>query len=174
GAAFATARPLGLAAAAAKPVSNALLPRASNSVCVEAPHLVFVYGTLKRGFANSSKLRDATYVGEYRTQTRYPLVVGGPHHSPYLLDLPTRGARVKGELYAVDDAVLAELDRLERVGVNYARARTVVRCCARGACVDAFVYLKRNDLARLARLRFLDDYQCRRYVPRHLRAAATP
>lgn len=39
-------------------------------------HWVFVYGTLKRGFPNQGLLAGSTYLGEFRTLTPYPLVVG--------------------------------------------------------------------------------------------------
>lgn len=134
-------------------------------------HYVFVYGTLKKGFPNAYMLDRATFVGDFRTLTRYPLVVGGKYNSPYLLDMPSKGSRVKGELYAVDDAVLADLDDLENVGVNYSRAVTKVSSCAdRSFAIDAFVYLKTNNLHELAAKEYLDDYQCRLYVPRHMRA----
>eukprot|EP00178_Gracilaria_changii_P024800 TRINITY_DN750_c0_g1_i1.p1 TRINITY_DN750_c0_g1~~TRINITY_DN750_c0_g1_i1.p1 ORF type:complete len:247 (+),score=62.31 TRINITY_DN750_c0_g1_i1:44-742(+) len=151
-----------------KPLHLAAEPRVRTN-----DHYVFVYGTLKRGFANHYLMQRATYVGDFRTHTRFPLVVGGKYNSPYLLDMPSSGSRVKGELYVVDDAVLSDLDHLENVGVNYCRAVTAVTCCAdRSFSIDAFVYLKQNNLSELCTKQFLDDYQCRLYVPRHLRNTA--
>ena len=133
-------------------------------------HYVFVYGTLKKGFANAHLLERATLIGDFRTVVRFPLVVGGKFNSPYLLHLPSKGSRVKGEVYVVDDAVLGDLDHLENVGVNYARKVSKVSNCAdRSFVVDAFVYFKTNSLSELAQKPFLEDYQCRRYVPRHMR-----
>lgn len=133
-------------------------------------HYVFVYGTLKRGFANSRLLDRATYLGEFRTVQQFPLVVGGQYFSPYLLDIHGKGNQVKGELYAVDDAILADLDHLEQVGINYSRKVTQVSNCAdRSFVADAYVYLKTNGLEALSKKPFLEDYQCRRYVPRHMR-----
>lgn len=134
-------------------------------------HYVFVYGTLKRGFANAHLLDRATCLGEFRTVTKFPLVIGGQFHSPYLLDLPHRGAHVKGEVYVVDDAILADLDHLENVGVNYSRKVAKVSSATdRAFVVDVFVYFKVNGMERLIDGTFLDDYQCRKYVPRHLRS----
>ncbi len=79
-------------------------------------HQVFVYGTLKRGYPNAHVgMPRATYLGDYRTAERYPLVIGGRWFVPNLLNEPGNGLQVTGEAYAVDDAVLAELDRLESV-----------------------------------------------------------
>lgn len=125
------------------------------------------------GFANSHLLDRATCLGEFRTVTRYPLVVGGKYNSPYLLDMPAKGARVKGEVYVVDDAMLADLDHLENVGVNYMRRVSKVSSSSdRSFVANAFVYFKTNGMDQLAKSQFLDDYQCRKYVPRHLRASS--
>lgn len=133
-------------------------------------HYIFVYGTLKRGFANSHLLERATYIGSFHTTTKYPLVVGGKYFSPYLLDVPNTGNRVKGEVYAVDDLTLADLDHLEQVGINYTRrVEKVVSCTDRSVVVNAFAYFKGNDIEKLINAKFLEDYQCRRYVPRHRR-----
>jgi gamma-glutamylaminecyclotransferase len=79
-------------------------------------HQIFVYGTLKRGYPNAHVgMPRATFIGEYRTMERYPLVIGGRWFSPYLINEPGEGFRVTGEAYLVDDAVLAELDELESV-----------------------------------------------------------
>lgn len=129
-----------------------------------------MYGTLKNGFANSYLLERCTYIGDFRTSTRYPLVIGGKYNSPYLLDVPNTGNRVKGEVYAMDDATLADLDHLERVGVNYnRRVSKLCNCADRSVVVDAYVYFKSNDIDKLINRTFLEDYQCRQYVPRHLR-----
>lgn len=135
-------------------------------------HYVFVYGTLKRGFANAHLLDRATFIGDFRTLVRFPLVVGGRFNSPYLLDIPKKGAKVKGEVYAVDDATLADLDYFENVGINYSRKVAKVSHCAdRAFAADAFIYFKTNMLEELSKKPFVDDYQCRKYVPRHLRPA---
>lgn len=79
-------------------------------------HQVFVYGTLKRGYPNAHiGMPRATYLGDYRTAERYPLIIGGRWFVPNLLNEPGVGLQVTGEAYAVDDKVLAELDRLESV-----------------------------------------------------------
>lgn len=154
------------------------LPRfshaASNTAISARPsrnmHYVFVYGTLKRGFPNSHLLERATFIGEFRTVTKYPLVVGGQYFSPYLLDIPQTGNRVKGEMYVVNDAILADLDHLERVGINYTRkVEKVASCNDRSFVADAFIYFKCNDINTLAKNAFLEDYQCRRYIPQDMR-----
>ncbi|EXB99713.1 hypothetical protein L484_023242 [Morus notabilis] len=88
---------------------------------------IFVYGTLKRGFSNHALMRnpishnDAAFIGTYRTLHAYPPVRDGV---PYLINLPGRGHRIRGELYTVTGAGLEPLDDLEGVAVaHYDRYR---------------------------------------------------
>lgn len=121
---------------------------------------MFVYGTSKRGFPNSGLLSGATFLGEFRTVVAYPLVVGGAYFSPYLLDLPGKGTRVKGEVYAVSDSMLQTLDRTENVGPNYCRKVIKVSSCTdRSFVANAFVYLKSNYSNDLLVQRYLSEYQ---------------
>lgn len=75
--------------------------------------LVFVYGTLKRGFGNHRVMQMAggQFVCEGKTAYRLPLIQRG---LPFLLDQPGRGHHVEGEIYRVpDEAGWRRLDRLE-------------------------------------------------------------
>ncbi|ONM57227.1 AIG2-like (avirulence induced gene) family protein [Zea mays] len=81
------------------------------------PTMVFVYGTLKRGFPNHSLLvASATpFVGAASTAGPASLIIG-PYSVPFLLPTPasaSSGRVVSGELYAPSPAALAELDALE-------------------------------------------------------------
>ena len=73
-------------------------------------HLVFVYGSLRRGNAGAMSVRfyDATYVGDGQVCGRlYDL---GAY--PGLL-LDESGAVVTGEVYEVTDETLSKLDQFE-------------------------------------------------------------
>ncbi|AFY27954.1 gamma-glutamylcyclotransferase family protein [Cyanobium gracile] len=71
------------------------------------PELVFVYGTLKRGHGNHHWLLEAPFLGE----AVLPDVV--LHDlGPFPMAVPGEGV-VRGEVYRVDAAGLARLDRLE-------------------------------------------------------------
>lgn len=81
-------------------------------------HLVFVYGTLKRGFSRSSALREQRYIGIARTEPKYGMFGYGGF--PALVDETLAEAsnvtaknRIFGELYEVDDACMQELDKIE-------------------------------------------------------------
>lgn len=73
--------------------------------------LVFVYGTLKRGGENHHFLAGQRFLGEAHTGAGYRLY----HLSGYPGMVPLAEDRegVTGEVWSVDAACLAELDRLE-------------------------------------------------------------
>lgn len=87
-------------------------------------HLIFTYGTLKRGFPNHSLMQslidqnDAVFQGTHVTLHSYPLVCG-PNSIPYLINLPGSGHRVKGELYSVSTRGLVRLDELEGITLGH-------------------------------------------------------
>ena len=86
---------------------------------------VFVYGTLMRGGANHAVLvrLGARYVAAARTARGRTLVDLGPY--PALLPIDeSRDAvapNVHGEVFALEDALLAELDEFEGVPTLYLR-----------------------------------------------------
>lgn len=106
---------------------------------------IFVYGTLKRGYPNAHiGMPQSTYLGEYRTVERFPLVIGGPWFTPYLINEPGSGFQVTGEVYKVGDAALRELDELESVHLpnGYRRIEIDVEPLSDPARVKAWTYLR--------------------------------
>jgi len=138
-------------------------------------HEVFVFGTLKRGFANHEPLlRDVECLGEWITVARYPLLIAGRWFSPVMLPEPGVGERVTGELYAVDDALLAQLDRLESTHLpdGYRRHAIAVACCRTGRQSHAQAYMKERRLLTLVHSGYLARYEDDRYVPQARRPKA--
>ncbi|XP_041834159.1 gamma-glutamylaminecyclotransferase B-like [Melanotaenia boesemani] len=87
---------------------------------------VFVYGTLKKGQPNYSRLFEsrngkAEFLASAFTTQKYPLVIAGKFNIPFLLNLPGQGHRVHGEIYKVDDQMLKFLDDFESVPTMYQR-----------------------------------------------------
>jgi len=78
--------------------------------------LIFVYGTLKRGFHwNHKFLSRSSFVTRAITEQPYPLVVG-ESGVPYLLgdaELVGKGQRILGEVWRIDDETLIGLDEYE-------------------------------------------------------------
>jgi gamma-glutamylaminecyclotransferase len=100
---------------------------------------VFVYGTLRRGEGNHAFISAATLLGEARTLPRFTLYNLGPF--PALV--PEGANAVLGEVYEVDDATLARLDRLEGCPSLYQRTPITL---ADGSL--AFTYVQRLDQVR--------------------------
>jgi len=76
---------------------------------------VFVYGTLKRGNGNHRLLKSSRFISTVGTKKTFMMFGGGFPlcREPVDNDNHYHAGVVKGELFAVDDATLARLDRLE-------------------------------------------------------------
>lgn len=86
-------------------------------------HLLFVYGTLKRGYGNHHYLGDdAIFYGKAKV-TNVCLYHGPGFPYAFLTD---DGAIAKGELYQIDDAALARCDSLEGYPYHYDRKKVLV------------------------------------------------
>ena len=83
---------------------------------------IFTYGTLLAGEPNHRVLRGSRCVGPARTPPRFKLVDLGSFPGM----LAEGNTAVLGELYEVDDDVLAALDRLEGHPRFYLRAPIVL------------------------------------------------
>lgn len=113
-------------------------------------HLVFVYGTLKQGFANFHVNAGLRVEGEFETVESFPLYVVGPYCIPWLVDRAGEGQRVAGQLFEVDADGLARMDMLERLGEPgwYTRRGIAVRARhgAAGPLHEALVYFGAAEL----------------------------
>lgn len=84
---------------------------------------VFVYGSLKRGFGNHGVLGAAKYLGDDQIRGFRMYNLGA---FPGIVHNPRWGDRILGELYEVDAAGLACLDRLEGHPTFYRRQPVVL------------------------------------------------
>lgn len=107
-------------------------------------HYVFVHGNVAKTHIHGCLFDRATHLGEFRTLERFPCVTNGKHLSASLLDMPQVGNHVKGDLYAVDNALLADLDYLQRIGCSTSSRRIikVSNCHDRSFVADAYSYFK--------------------------------
>lgn len=87
-------------------------------------HLVFVYGTLKRGRGANRFLQTSEYLGEGFTVPKYRMTGEG---FPMIQLDDRSGHVVKGEIYRVNDMVLDTLDRYEGHPNFYTRKKIFVR-----------------------------------------------
>lgn len=74
-------------------------------------HHIFVYGTLKRGGSNHRLMVGQQFVALGRTEPIYKLYELDTY--PAMVDTPQDGCAIEGEIWSVDTACLAKLDRLE-------------------------------------------------------------
>ena len=99
--------------------------------------ILFIYGTLKRGQKSHHFLAGQEFLGEATTMPLYRL-----HHlswHPGMVHDDDDGLDVRGELWAVDEAALAKLDRYEGVDSSwYTREDVAVRDCFQ--TVQAYFY----------------------------------
>jgi gamma-glutamylaminecyclotransferase len=75
--------------------------------------VLFVYGTLRRGHRNHPRIAGQVFLGDAATAPRYRVLALGPY--PGLVPDDAAGVVVPGELWAVSDGRLAELDKFEGV-----------------------------------------------------------
>jgi gamma-glutamylcyclotransferase (GGCT)/AIG2-like uncharacterized protein YtfP len=72
-------------------------------------HLVFVYGTLRRGEVNHRLLRDAAYLGPHRTEPCFAMFALGAYPG-----VTRNGSTaIAGEIFRVNARGLSRLDHLE-------------------------------------------------------------
>ena len=72
-------------------------------------NMVFVYGTLKRGFVNNRLLCGSKFLGKARTEGKFALYEAG---ISFVIE-DEQVSKISGEVYEVDERTLARLDRLE-------------------------------------------------------------
>ena len=111
--------------------------------------LVFVYGTLKRGGSNHSFLAGQGFLGDARTVAGYRLFE--LEGFPGMVALPDDRAGVSGEIWSVDEACLAELDRLEGIDEGlYRRERVKLLAPFANQAIETYIYARdiqgRRDL----------------------------
>lgn len=85
--------------------------------------LVFVYGSLKRGFALHGLLQGQLFLGNAVTEPLYRLFDLGSY--PGLVEWP-EGLAIRGEVYQVDFECLRRMDEAEGVAERLYVRRTIL------------------------------------------------
>jgi gamma-glutamylaminecyclotransferase len=103
--------------------------------------LLFVYGTLKRGGENHARLQAQTLLGPARTSAGYRLYQLDGY--PGMVADASQAGSVSGEVWAVDDPALAELDLFEGVDEGlYERVAVRLAPPFEGQHVETYLYLR--------------------------------
>jgi gamma-glutamylaminecyclotransferase len=90
---------------------------------MEPKHLIFVYGTLRKGHCNHHLLKDASCYGVGSSEACFAMYLKNGY--PYITSSESRYPIV-GELYSVDDDTLAQLDKFEGHPRYYERREIAV------------------------------------------------
>ena len=106
--------------------------------------LLFVYGTLKRGYCNHGQIAGGTFVGLAHTPPGYRLYDLGGY--PGLAVHPDDTAGVTGEVWSVAPDLLARLDAFEGVHEGLYR-REVLALLPPFADREVFAYLPVHGVA---------------------------
>ena len=106
---------------------------------------LFIYGTLKKGFANHDTVMKGTeYLGAGVSLNRFPLLIAGQWNSPVLMEEPGSGFQVQGELYRVAEEKLAEIDQFEGTDSPHGYYRKAISVIPNypidGGCVGILAY----------------------------------
>lgn len=101
---------------------------------------VFVYGSLKKGYALHHLLAAEPFVGFAQTVPHYRIYDLGEY--PGLIDVPD-GVEINGEVYSVSLEALKRLDFAEGVAAGlYARRRILLKPPFETATTEAWFWLK--------------------------------
>ena len=105
-------------------------------------HLIFVYGTLKRGFCRAHFLAGQSFLSNARTLPKYRMYDCGTYPG---LQPAEDGLEILGEVWSVDEACLVLLDQVEEVDTGlYSRAVIELACPlpepVRDTPVEAYYY----------------------------------
>jgi gamma-glutamylcyclotransferase (GGCT)/AIG2-like uncharacterized protein YtfP len=104
----------------------------------------FFYGTLKRGQRSNGLLAGQEFLGEARTAPHYRLYDSGAF--PCLVEDHAQGVAVRGELWRIDDSLVAKLDEWEDVPHAFLRGEIDVP----GVSPPVFAYLYRREVSGLS------------------------
>lgn len=144
------------------PSSEPLISYGKGSSGRGTQHYVFIYNESNQANRYAQVLDRATFIGNFRTLERFPHVNVEEQPSDSLLDLPEIGNHVKGKLYAVDNAMLADLDYLAQVGVaSNRKISKVTSCHDRSFVVDAFLYFQWKLSINACKEKSINNYEQR-------------
>lgn len=123
--------------------------------------IVFVYGSLKRGFYNEHFLKDAKLIAkDATTQQKYELYPSADYFFPYLFDEIDceKSRHIKGELYEVDEVFLTKtLDVLEGVDKGLYSRKTCYIDSSSGFEFKAEIYIANESLYDTDMIDFLPE-----------------
>ena len=107
--------------------------------------VIFVYGTLKAGKVRHVHMKGATFLRAAASEAKYALFQAAHADYPCMVEDPTHGVAVEGELWEVSDECLQHLDVVEGVPAWFQRRLIFLDD---GSEVHAYLMAKKPDDAR--------------------------
>lgn len=109
-------------------------------------HLIFVYGTLKRGWGNNVIIRNQEFIGKATTaDPAYQMYTLGGFPGVVLGD-----KHITGEVWLVDDEAFQRCDRLEGNPTFYKRERIPVS--VNDKLFQAWIYIYQGDVSKRTKI----------------------
>ena len=105
-------------------------------------NLLFVYGSMKKGFKNNFRLEKENYLGASITKEKYCMFPSVNFTYPYALKEDKRW-QLKGELYDITNIDISVIDDFEGVPKFYYRES--IEIIWRDQVTKAFIYFRSND-----------------------------
>ena len=113
--------------------------------------LLFVYGSLRRGFPNHYMLENSVYLGEFSTTDTYIMIGTRSKAFPYIIKegvidcaIPTQ---IVGELYDVEPNAINRIDALEGHPHTYNRQLiTVTNDTKNTDMFESYIYILENPI----------------------------
>lgn len=129
---------------------------------MKSPVLLFIYGSLKDGQYNNPVMHKlhATKLCNASTVKSHPLFMQREPY-PWLQETPGTGLQIKGELWAVEEAMLPHFDRFEGVPNLYYRGTIEVNTPTGVVTANTYFRAKARKLSvkQLETVTFMSDYQ---------------
>lgn len=104
-------------------------------------NIIFVYGTLKKGFHNNHLLESSEFIGDGITIDKYAMFPSICGAFPFVVE-SYKNTQITGELYKVNKKVARKLDILEGFPDLYIKKKIGVLCVKSGEIFEATMYIK--------------------------------
>lgn len=124
--------------------------------------LLFVYGTLMRGFWNNDLIKSSKFIGKAKTNEKGWLYINTIPFLNFMED----GEYISGELYQVDEKTLDMIDDLEGHPVFYKREKTMVTLEYNNMIYEAWIYVWPEEIKDLEEKQ--SDYKNAKFLNRYL------
>ena len=110
--------------------------------------LIFVYGSLRKGFHNDIYLKDAEFIGNFQTLEKFYMYSYKSYPFPYILrkkleKCTSEPIQIQGEVYKINESILKRLDVLEGHPDFYKRQEIEVESNTEKLIVES--YILEND-----------------------------